>query len=100
MDFYPFAHLYDPPIIRDANGDKKTWNGECEQATRRVRKHPLDNARIPHRTILIGDTRRRRARLTKPFIAGSFFKLTRYHPLTPRTKKEHCSSYVPRRRAC
>src|ERR1700682_179745 len=40
-------------------------------------------------------TRQGRVRLTKRFLSGSFFKLTHHRRLTPRTKKEQCSSYVP-----
>src|SRR5258708_36947239 len=38
--------------------------------------------------------RRPRVSLTKPFVSGSFFKLTHYRPLTYGTEREQCSSYV------
>jgi hypothetical protein len=34
-------------------------------------------------------------KLTKPYFYGSFLNAPTTPPLTPRTKKEQCSSYVP-----
>ena len=56
---------------------------------------------ITHRAILVAGSRPARIpggpspELTKGFISGPLFKLTHYRGLTPGTKKEQCSSYVP-----
>jgi hypothetical protein len=41
----------------------------------------------------------RQPALTKRIISGSFFKLTHYPNLTPGTKTEQCSHYVPKEKA-
>ena len=83
-----------------------TWKPDPSCVVPRAVGHP---AKSQHRSLRRGgrapalqatrravtrSRRRTRVSLTKPFVLGSFFKLTHYRPLTHGTEREQCSSYV------
>jgi hypothetical protein len=74
----------------------------CQRCNESLRGHhddvPFIGQGLPggsiHIATFVADSRKRPAPLTKRFFSRSLLKLTHYRPLTLRTKKEQCSSYV------